>query len=97
MTVQYLRVVRQVIPYDRCHERREAANQATDGVIHMLNSHRWMTLEEVVAEAEQYNRVNDGPFDVPFETDRLKVAECLAALCGYGLVEVRILTEEGEL
>jgi hypothetical protein len=97
MIVLYKRIVEPKYPYDTAScTHRDHVHEFTGGIIHMLDSDRWMTRDEVIAEAVKYNATFDGMLDGQFEIDPLVVAEYLGLLCQVGMVVARIVTEGEE-
>lgn len=70
-------------------EAAKAMEEFTDGIVHMVSSEDWLTLQQVVEEAERYNShwVNEQEH---FMTDPLAISEALSALIQYGYVEMSV-------
>lgn len=72
-------------PKEGLERLAEAVNQATGGIVHLLRSDRWLSLDRVVMEARKYN-IQFG--EVAFETDPTALAQQLGCLIAVGLAEV---------
>lgn len=71
---------------DTLQDAREAVHEITGGIVHMLSSGVWMTLDEIAADSQQYNE--QFPDDGKFETDKLVLAEYMALLVSVGMAVV---------
>ena len=74
---------------DTLDDARKTVHDQTEGIIHMLNPDKWLSIEEIADESRAYNKQWKVDECGTFETDHLKLAECMALLVSVGLVAVR--------
>lgn len=90
MPVKYKRNTPQLHPGDTIVYARDYVHELTGGIIHMLTSDKYMTLNEIVNASRSYNEKFDGPYDGRFETDHIIVAEYLSLLASVGMILVTV-------
>lgn len=84
---KYLRVIPSVTTQDDMVRSQEDANQRTGGVIHMMDSTKWMTLDEIALESSKYN---EDWHEEAFTTDLLTISQCISVLVDVGLARASL-------
>ena len=84
---KYLRVMPDSSRSDDVRRVQEDANQRTGGIIHMMDSTKWMTLEEIALESSKYN---EDWHEEAFTTDLLTISQCISVLVDVGLARASL-------
>ena len=92
MAIEYIRICATRLDNGKDARRvyQRATHELTGGIVHMLLSNKWLTLDEIVAECKKYNKeFESDPYECLFSTDAMEISECISLLCGANMVAAR--------